>query len=196
MARPRGGPHIENVDYWDRSEEELQYIIKDAGEAAKALRGHDLRAEGKYLDQVNDASTVLYARRQQAAGMQEQGLPRGYDAWRTSSPHDDEADPDLSNQVAKDCGIRYLESDSAKAYISDYLDYPEESDDFRADLISDVEGTIKNCFDSYNYDTHRSDQVYLDDADLFVLAEELVDNVLKNAMLARKQKMVPPTPNY
>ena len=41
----------------------LRYIQKDAGEAAKAMRGHDKRAEAKYLDQVNDASTILNYRR-------------------------------------------------------------------------------------------------------------------------------------
>ena len=40
----------------------LRYIQKDAGEAAKAMRGHDKRAEAKYLDQVNDATTILHYR--------------------------------------------------------------------------------------------------------------------------------------
>jgi thymidylate synthase ThyX len=37
----------------------LRYIIKDASEAAAAMRGHDAAAEGKYADQVNDAATIL-----------------------------------------------------------------------------------------------------------------------------------------
>jgi hypothetical protein len=41
----------------------LLYIIKDASEAAQAMRGMDYRAECKYLDQVNDACTVLRYRR-------------------------------------------------------------------------------------------------------------------------------------
>ena len=45
--------------YHKKTDNELRYIIKDAGEAAKAMRGMDSKAEGKYLDQVNDASTVL-----------------------------------------------------------------------------------------------------------------------------------------
>ena len=48
--------------YHKKSSHALRYIIKDAGEAAKAMQGHDKRAEAKYLDQVNDASTVLYYR--------------------------------------------------------------------------------------------------------------------------------------
>lgn len=49
---------------WHRkSDEELRYIIRDAGEAAKAMRGHNRTAEDKYLDQVNDASSILYYRR-------------------------------------------------------------------------------------------------------------------------------------
>ena len=38
---------------------ELYYIIRDAGEAALAMRGHDYTAECKYLDQVNDAQSEL-----------------------------------------------------------------------------------------------------------------------------------------
>lgn len=49
--------------YHAKSDAELLYIIKDAGEAAKAMRGHDERAEAKYLDQVNDACTVMNYRR-------------------------------------------------------------------------------------------------------------------------------------
>lgn len=47
--------------YHEKSDAELHYILKDAGEAARAGRG--LSSEGKYLDQMNDAATVLYHRR-------------------------------------------------------------------------------------------------------------------------------------
>ena len=47
--------------YHKKSEAELNYIIKDAGLAARANKGGS--AEGKYLDQMNDASTVLYYRK-------------------------------------------------------------------------------------------------------------------------------------
>lgn len=50
-----------------KTDRELRYIIKDAGEAARAMRGHDPVAEAKYLDQVNDAATELYIRRQKLA---------------------------------------------------------------------------------------------------------------------------------
>lgn len=43
-----------------KSVAELEYIVKDAGEAARVMRGHDYAAECKYLDQVNDACTILY----------------------------------------------------------------------------------------------------------------------------------------
>jgi hypothetical protein len=57
LAMPlRGHP------YHTKSDDELRYILKDAGEAAEAMRGHSPRAEGKYLDQKNDAATVLYYR--------------------------------------------------------------------------------------------------------------------------------------
>ena len=49
--------------YKMKSDAELLYIIKDAGEAALAMRGHDEKDEAKYLDQMNDACTVMYSRR-------------------------------------------------------------------------------------------------------------------------------------
>jgi len=52
-----------NNDYSQKSEAELQYIIKDAGEAAKAMQGHSPESENKYLDQVNDAVTELNRRK-------------------------------------------------------------------------------------------------------------------------------------
>lgn len=41
----------------------LRYIIKDASEAARAMQGMNPEAESKYLDQANDAATILYRRR-------------------------------------------------------------------------------------------------------------------------------------
>lgn len=37
-------------DYRKKSDAELRYIIKDAGEAAQAMRNIDRNAECKYLD--------------------------------------------------------------------------------------------------------------------------------------------------
>lgn len=48
-------------EYREKSDAELRYIMKDAGEAARAQRG--MTSEAKYLDQVNDAATVLYERK-------------------------------------------------------------------------------------------------------------------------------------
>jgi hypothetical protein len=60
-------PAIRHVDYWQKSDSQLRYIIKDAGEAARAMRGFGLLGDGeaKYLDQVNDACTVLSWRKSQ-----------------------------------------------------------------------------------------------------------------------------------
>lgn len=52
-------PQIQNKRFWDLSNASLHYVIKDAHEAAQNMRDIDPVAEGKYLDQVNDASTVL-----------------------------------------------------------------------------------------------------------------------------------------
>ena len=45
-----------------KSKAQLEYIAKDAHEAAVAMLGHDLVAEKKYLEQVADAATVLHHR--------------------------------------------------------------------------------------------------------------------------------------
>lgn len=51
--------------YSKKSDAELQYIINDAREAANAMNSlGNYESECKYLDQINDASTVLYQRRQ------------------------------------------------------------------------------------------------------------------------------------
>jgi len=51
---------LEGHPYHNKSNEELRYISKDAAEAARAMKdaGNE-SAESKYLDQVNDAQTVL-----------------------------------------------------------------------------------------------------------------------------------------
>jgi len=46
--------------YHTKSDAELRYIRKDAGEAARAQKG--MSSEPKYLDQVNDAETILHYR--------------------------------------------------------------------------------------------------------------------------------------
>ena len=60
-GRPRGAPHIENVRFWDLTDESLRYIMKDAGEAMKAnpKARKAISGPGNWADQVNDAHTVL-----------------------------------------------------------------------------------------------------------------------------------------
>jgi hypothetical protein len=48
--------------YHGKTDAELKFIAKDACEAAEAMRGHDPVAEAKYLDQANDAATVIFYR--------------------------------------------------------------------------------------------------------------------------------------
>ena len=64
-GRPRGAAHIENERFWDLPKSELEYIIKDAGKAMKALPSNPKNTTGKgnYSDQINDAHTVLGWRR-------------------------------------------------------------------------------------------------------------------------------------
>jgi hypothetical protein len=61
MKKPRPLP---GHPYHGKTHAELKYIIDDASEAARLARGYDDRAEARYLDQVNDATTILYYRRE------------------------------------------------------------------------------------------------------------------------------------
>lgn len=58
-GRPSQRHPLEGHPYHSKSDDSLHYIIKDAGEAAKAMKSHNPAAESKYLDQQNDAATVL-----------------------------------------------------------------------------------------------------------------------------------------
>jgi hypothetical protein len=58
---------ISDHPYHRKSDTDLRYIIRDAAEAAQVVRGHDDPAEAKYLDQVNDAVTILNYRRSAAS---------------------------------------------------------------------------------------------------------------------------------
>lgn len=93
MANAFGAPRkdampLEGHPYHNKTDAQLLYIIKDAGEAAKAMKGHDPKAEAKYLDQVNDASTVLYYRRKNggsAATRKDAGQAGGFRVYRDGS---------------------------------------------------------------------------------------------------------------
>ena len=58
---------LQGHPYHQKTNDELRYIAKDANAAAIAGRG--LSSEGKYLDQVNDASTVLGFRQRGGADL-------------------------------------------------------------------------------------------------------------------------------
>jgi hypothetical protein len=61
---------IPNHPYHAKETASLLYIINDASAAAIAMRGVDVKAECKYLDQVNDAATILaYRRRVENGGV-------------------------------------------------------------------------------------------------------------------------------
>lgn len=50
---------LKGHSYHSKTDAQLRYIIKDAAEAAQAMRNVNFLSECKYLDQVNDAATVL-----------------------------------------------------------------------------------------------------------------------------------------
>ena len=58
-----GLPYLQNENYWVKDYLELTYIIKDATEAIMVNPESD--QVNKWLDQRNDAVTVLYNRRNQ-----------------------------------------------------------------------------------------------------------------------------------
>ncbi|MAH51779.1 hypothetical protein CMI37_38535 [Candidatus Pacearchaeota archaeon] len=57
-------PEIQNKRFWNLTSESLRYIAKDAKEAADNLP--DCPKTGVWLDEVNDACTVLYHRSKEA----------------------------------------------------------------------------------------------------------------------------------
>ncbi len=70
VALNEAGP-LKGHPYHNKSDAELKYIIKDASEASRKMESVDAKAEAKYLDQVNDASTVLHYRKGKAAKINE-----------------------------------------------------------------------------------------------------------------------------
>lgn len=69
------GVPLKGHPYHSKTDDELRYIVKDAGEAAESMKGHDTKAENKYRDQVNDASTVLYHRKNGGKRVQSESSP-------------------------------------------------------------------------------------------------------------------------
>lgn len=54
---------LDGHPYHSKTNEELLYIIKDARDAANNMAGFNYTAESKYLDQINDAVTILNYRK-------------------------------------------------------------------------------------------------------------------------------------
>ena len=63
MATKQSDYSYSTNDYRRKSIAELDYIIRDASEAAQAMRGMNSAAESKYLEQVADAETERARRR-------------------------------------------------------------------------------------------------------------------------------------
>lgn len=60
-AARTGGKPLRGHRYHELSDDSLRFIMRDAGECARLARNDwkDAAAEGKYLDQVNDARSIL-----------------------------------------------------------------------------------------------------------------------------------------
>ena len=54
-------PHIENVHFWNYSQDGLEFAIKDCKEAMAAYPANPkcIHGKGNYADQIHDAHTVL-----------------------------------------------------------------------------------------------------------------------------------------
>ena len=73
----RQRPPIPEHPFHKLDNAKLGYIQKDAALAARAMRGHDRKAEAKYLDQVNDVTTILHYRRRGGKQLKEAVTPLG-----------------------------------------------------------------------------------------------------------------------
>jgi len=135
-GRPRGGSHIENVRFWDLSKDELQYIMKDAGEAMKAnpTGRKSISGPGNYADQVNDAQTVL--------------------VWRKKNGIKEDVDFDEARQlknpkkevlVVKSGKVIVINKKDAKEYLNKGWDLAEEVD-LDEWTVSDVEIAMKKKY--------------------------------------------------
>lgn len=92
--------------YHKKTDDELRFIVKDAGEASVAMKDHDSKAESKYLDQVNDASTILHYRKTQKPQVSEAA------PTRTDRPSDDE----VNNAFAEVMGTGFVRR--GKSFVS------------------------------------------------------------------------------
>ena len=121
-GRPRGGPHIENLRFWDMSEMQLRYIVKDAGEAVKL--NPTARKAGKWADEINDAVTVLYWRKKK--NIKVEGVePETVVQTKTVSGRKIQikkigSGPAHKVYVEEDPALEFPSVDAAKSWLTDY----------------------------------------------------------------------------
>lgn len=121
------GVPLKGHPYHKKTDAELKYIQKDAAEAAKAMKGHSPRSEAKYLDQVNDASTVLHYRskggkqlaKESVESIDELNKDTLYSYVGKASKDQDKSDRDTSAAIkandpakANKANARYLKRDA------------------------------------------------------------------------------------
>ena len=136
-GRPRGGSHIENVRFWDLSKDELQYIMKDAGEAMKAnpTGRKAISGPGNYADQVNDAQTVL--------------------VWRKKNGIKEEVE--LDEATGKEIAAKMMKDRSMKAFASKVAKMKTVSRDDLEKMLPDYVsgGAITKLFEELELDEAR-----------------------------------------
>lgn len=99
-GRPSQRHPLEGHAYHKKSDAELNYIAKDAREAAEAMKGHNTQAENKYRDQVNDSATVRHWR-------QQNGMP---DWYKKKYGHIKEETEQISEEVPMSARTLYAQT--------------------------------------------------------------------------------------
>ena len=99
---------------------QLKYVIQDAHEAAQAMKDHDPKAEAKYLDQMNDAHTILGYRNH--GGKQETGIenPKHWSNVEESSL--EESEPYEGEEELQDAQVEATDDFDVNDFLNDYGD--------------------------------------------------------------------------
>ena len=110
-GRPSQRHPLEGHEYHKKTDTQLEYIAKDAHEAAEAMKGHNTTAENKYRDQANDSATVRYWRKKN-------GMP---DWYKKKYGHMKEETEIVEQKTAKS-GVIETDVFGIKAYHSKCLE--------------------------------------------------------------------------
>ena len=136
---------LKGHDYHKKTDAELHYICKDAGEAAQAMKGHNPQAEAKYLDQVNDASTVLHYRSK--GGRQLSDITQKAESFADLMFDGEIVYEKVDCSSVKDCSYDdYVKAAMKKVGIKSLAELPEKE---RKDFMAEVDAAFKGKNEAY-----------------------------------------------